>query len=144
VARQIVRRLRAEAPTGVRIGWRVLAQARGISTDPERWLIAATVLACRRGFGRSPLVRRSGGTIPALGMLAEAFGLAPLLLGLGTPEGGAHGPDERMDLAGWSAAVNTCAALWPALAAGCPTARIIPHTAEMPAADLVNQRATIR
>ena len=68
------------------------------------------------GFGRPPAYLRSGGTIPAVGVLADAFGTTPVLLGLGTPAGGAHGPDERMDLSGWSRSVDTCVALLAAVA----------------------------
>jgi hypothetical protein len=49
-------------------------------------------------------------------MMARAFGIRPLLLGFGTPGGNAHGPDEAMDLPGWTAAVDTSAALFSALA----------------------------
>ena len=68
------------------------------------------------GFGRPPAYVRSGGTIPAAGMIARAFGIRPLLLGFGTPGGRARGPDEAMDLPGWAAAVDTSAALFAALA----------------------------
>lgn len=54
---------------------------------------------------------RSGGTVPAVGMLRRAFGIRPLLLGFGPPGGNAHGPDEAMDVAGWAAAVKVSAAL---------------------------------
>jgi hypothetical protein len=49
-------------------------------------------------------------------VLAEAFGTTPALLGLRTPAGGAHGPDERMDLSAWSRSVDPCVALLASLA----------------------------
>ncbi len=62
--------------------------------------------ACRAVYGRPLSLVRSGGTLPAARLLADSFGLAPLLLGLGTPGGGAHGPDECLDVAGWAQAVR--------------------------------------
>jgi hypothetical protein len=83
---------------------------------PSRGLRRAVEEASLIGFGRRPAYLRSGGTIPAVGMLADTFGTTPLLLGLGTPAGGAHGPDERMDLSGWSRSVDTCVALLAGIA----------------------------
>jgi succinyl-diaminopimelate desuccinylase len=62
--------------------------------------------ACRAATGSPVRLVRSGGSLPAATLLADAFGTTPLLLGLGTPGGGAHGPDEHLDVAGWSAAVD--------------------------------------
>jgi succinyl-diaminopimelate desuccinylase len=83
---------------------------------PDRGLRRAVEEASLIGFGRRPAYLRSGGTIPAVGLLADAFDTTPLLLGLGTPAGGSHGPDERMDLRGWSRSVDTCVALLAGIA----------------------------
>jgi succinyl-diaminopimelate desuccinylase len=106
------------APRGTTVRLRVVATAPGLVTTPDAATRWAAEEACAAGFGRPPVYVRSGGTIPAAGMMARAFGVRPLLLGFGTPGGRAHGPDEAMDLHGWAAAVDTSAALFAALARG--------------------------
>jgi succinyl-diaminopimelate desuccinylase len=120
VMHDIRRRLRPHHLPGVRVATELISTHPGRELVPDEGLRRAVEEASLIGFGRRPAYLRSGGTIPAVGMLAEAFGTTPLLLGLGTPAGGAHGPDERMDLTGWSRSVDTCVALLAAIA-GQPT-----------------------
>jgi acetylornithine deacetylase/succinyl-diaminopimelate desuccinylase-like protein len=102
---QLARVARAAAPTGVVVHVAANAISEGYAAIPRRKALVAVDNACRAVYGRPLSLVRSGGTLPAAGLLAHAFGLAPVLLGLGTPGGGAHGPDERLDLAGWARGV---------------------------------------
>jgi acetylornithine deacetylase/succinyl-diaminopimelate desuccinylase-like protein len=112
-ARQLLDTL---APHGTTVRLRAVSGTPGLETIPNEPTRRAAEEACAEGFGRPPVYARSGGTVPAVGMMARAFGICPLLLGFGTPGGNAHGPDEAMDLHGWAAAVDTSAALLAALA----------------------------
>jgi succinyl-diaminopimelate desuccinylase len=112
-ARQLLDEL-APRGTSVRLG--VVASTQGVETTPDAATKRAAEEACIEGFGRPPVYVRSGGTVPAVGLMARVFGIRPLLLGLGTPGGNAHGPNEAMDLPGWVAGVDTSAALFSALA----------------------------
>jgi acetylornithine deacetylase/succinyl-diaminopimelate desuccinylase-like protein len=116
VINDLRRQLRQRGQPGVRVAAEAISAHRGRELVPDRSLRHAVEDASMIGFGRPPVYLRSGGTIPAVGMLADAFGTTPLLLGLGTPAGGAHGPDERMDLSGWSRSVDTCVALLAGIA----------------------------
>jgi len=104
------------APRGATVRLRLAAATPGLETTPDPATRRAAAEACVAGFGRPPTYLRSGGTIPAAGMMSRAFGIRPLLLGFGTPGGRAHGPDEAMDLPGWAAAIDTSVALLAALA----------------------------
>jgi succinyl-diaminopimelate desuccinylase len=104
------------APRGTTVRLRVVSGTPGVETAPDAPSRRAVEEACTVGFGRPPAYVRSGGTVPAVSMMARAFGIHPLLLGFGTPGGNAHGPDEAMDLPGWAAGVDTSAALLYALA----------------------------
>ncbi|GAA1654349.1 dipeptidase [Kribbella alba] len=116
------------APRGTTVRLHVIAATPGLETMPDALTRRAAEEACAVGFGRPPAYVRSGGTIPAVGMMARTFGIRPLLLGFGTPGGNAHGPDEAMDLAGWAAGVDTSAALLSALA---PSIRAGPVSARL-------------
>jgi len=98
-------------PVGVRTTLSVVGLATGVLTVPPPGVMSAAVAAAHAAFGRPPAIVRSGGTIPAVGVLIEAFDRSPLLLGLGSPGSGAHGPDEFMDLLGWFRSIETCIAL---------------------------------
>ena len=50
-------------------------------------------------------------------MLRRLFGSAPVLLGLGPEDDGAHGPDEYLDLREWPAQVDAHVVLLDRLAA---------------------------
>ncbi len=58
----------------------------------------AAVLAYRDGFGRTPVITRSGGTIPAVAQLREAFGAPVVLMGFTPPDARIHAADEHLHL----------------------------------------------
>jgi acetylornithine deacetylase/succinyl-diaminopimelate desuccinylase-like protein len=111
VLADVQHRLVRAAPPGVRVTLEGVSAHRGHEFVPGPRLRREIEAASHTGFGQPPAYLRSGGTIPAVGALAETFRTTPVLLGLGTPKGGAHGPDERMDLRGWARSVDTCIAL---------------------------------
>ena len=96
----------AAAPAGVDVQLTANAISPGYAALPRSEALIAVNDACRAVYGKPPALVRSGGTLPAARLLARAFGQSPVLLGLGTPGGGAHGPDERLDVAGWMQAVR--------------------------------------
>jgi acetylornithine deacetylase/succinyl-diaminopimelate desuccinylase-like protein len=80
----------------------------GAVLDVERWAAAPGALvdsnaaalnlardAFERTLGASPLLVRSGGTLPILGALA-ARGIPTVLTGFDLPEGNIHAPNERL------------------------------------------------
>jgi succinyl-diaminopimelate desuccinylase len=88
----------------------------GLEALPSASLRHVVDRACRAGYGTPAVYLRSGGTIPAVGVLAALFATSPLLLGLGSPGGRAHGPDEFLDIEGWRRGVHTSIALLNGLA----------------------------
>jgi acetylornithine deacetylase/succinyl-diaminopimelate desuccinylase-like protein len=92
-------------PPGVRLRLDIGPARPGLASCSPPAALGAATRACRAVFGAPPRLVRSGGSLPAAAMLARQF-TPPLLLGLGTPGGGAHGPDEHLDIAGWSRAVS--------------------------------------
>lgn len=97
--------------SGLRIEVVTRAARRGLSTRPPVPVLDAVDAACRAGFG-SPAARvRSGGSIPAVGVLEDVLRVPPVLLGLGPPDDRAHGPDEYLDLAAWRRSIDACTTL---------------------------------
>lgn len=79
----------------------------------------ATIAAGRAieaGFGKKPVFVRSGGSIPIVAVFRELLGTPVVLMGFAPPDDYAHAPNERLDLAGFSAGIRSAAHLWPELA----------------------------
>jgi len=94
------------------------------SFDERTFRIAPTLLARGRpasaaaarafapGCGARPLRSLCGGGIPIVGHLVDALGAPAVLMGFGLPDGGAHGPDERLSLDCFRKGVRTVAAFF--------------------------------
>ncbi|MGW6199990.1 M20/M25/M40 family metallo-hydrolase [Kribbella sp. NPDC055110] len=111
VVRRARRLLMRCAPRGARVQLHFSSGTPALDLMPDRLVRQAVDEACVAVHGRPPAYVRSGGTIPAVGVLSRALRIRPLLLGFGPPGGNAHGPDEALDLAGWAAAVRMSATL---------------------------------
>jgi acetylornithine deacetylase/succinyl-diaminopimelate desuccinylase-like protein len=79
-------------------------------------VMEAISAACLRGFGTEPAVLRSGGTIPAAGMLHRMLRIPVVLLGLALPDDRAHAPNERFHLPTLWQGIDT--SIWFLLEAG--------------------------
>jgi succinyl-diaminopimelate desuccinylase len=73
---------------------------------PDPRVLAPLDAACAAEFGAPVRLVRSGGSLPAARLLEVTFARSPILLGLAPPGSRAHGPDEYLDVPGWSASVR--------------------------------------
>ena len=83
--------------------------------DTSHPAVHAAIYAYTRGFNASPVLLRSGGTIPVAGALA-ALGVPTVLLGFALPDDGMHAPNEKFELGVFRGAIATCIHLLAALA----------------------------
>ena len=65
-----------------------------------------------RGFGKTPVFNREGGSIPVVATFQEELGLPCVLFGVGLPDENAHAPDEKIDLGNFHNGVIASAALY--------------------------------
>ena len=87
--------LRDVAPPGVTVEIIDHHGAKPVLVPREGAAVRAAVRAYEVGFGREPVFIREGGSIPVVNTFQEILGAPSLLLGLGLPDDGAHGPNER-------------------------------------------------
>lgn len=105
-------------PAGVRVQITELNGAEPVLVDRKLPQVQAAVRAIETGFGKPPVFIREGGSIPVVNMLKRLLGMeAILLLGWGTPEDGAHSPNERFSLEDFHRGTRASAALLYELAA---------------------------
>jgi acetylornithine deacetylase/succinyl-diaminopimelate desuccinylase-like protein len=103
---RLARTARQMAPAGVSVSVTARATTEGQAAVPRAGALTAIDRACRAVYGQPAALVRSGGSLPAARLLGQAFGQPPVLLGLGDPGGGAHGPDEHLNVAGWGQVVH--------------------------------------
>jgi acetylornithine deacetylase/succinyl-diaminopimelate desuccinylase-like protein len=74
--------------------------------------VQAAGRAIERGFGKTPVFNREGGSIPVVATFQEELGLPCVLFGVGLPDENAHAPDEKIDLGNFHNGVIASAALY--------------------------------
>lgn len=99
-------------PPGVKVEVTEFHGAKPVLLDRNLPAMKAAVRAVEEGFGKTPVFIREGGSIPVVNMLKEILGIeAILLLGWGSPEDGAHSPNEKFSLESFHAGTKAAAAL---------------------------------
>ncbi len=85
--------------------------AKPVLVDRSMPAFAAAENAIEVGFGKRPVFIREGGSIPVVNTFKEALGIDSILIGLGLPDDGAHGPNEKFSLKDFRRGMVTMAAL---------------------------------
>jgi acetylornithine deacetylase/succinyl-diaminopimelate desuccinylase-like protein len=86
------------APAGVRVEVVSHHGARPVLVDRRLPAMAAAEDAIECAYGRRPVFIREGGSIPVVNTFKQELGADSLLIGLGLPDDGAHGPNEKFAL----------------------------------------------
>lgn len=81
-------------------------------TSFDNQYVQAAGRAIERGFGKTPVFNREGGSIPVVATFQEELGLPCVLFGVGLPDENAHAPDEKIDLGNFHNGVVASAALY--------------------------------
>jgi acetylornithine deacetylase/succinyl-diaminopimelate desuccinylase-like protein len=118
VAASLERILREAAPAGTEVEIEIDA-SEPVGFDPADPVIGLAREAIGRVAGRSPLLVRTGGSIPILAALA-ARGIPTVLTGFALDADGIHGPDESYRLVGLELGERAARELYSALAALTP------------------------
>jgi len=108
------------APPGVTIQISEMHGSDPVLVERDQPAVQAAARAIEFGFGKSPVYIREGGSIPIVGLFKEMLGCKSiLLLGWGSPDDGAHSPNERFSLEDFHRGILSAAALCYALEESC-------------------------
>jgi acetylornithine deacetylase/succinyl-diaminopimelate desuccinylase-like protein len=111
--------LEARAPWGLRVQVTPGAAGEGYRGDPDQPAMKAARRALAAAFGVEPLLVGLGGSNPLVEPLTRTFGDIPALLtGVEDPDTRAHGIDESLHLEDWERACLAEAYLFAELAEG--------------------------
>jgi acetylornithine deacetylase/succinyl-diaminopimelate desuccinylase-like protein len=103
----------ALTPPGVEVQVRELHGAEPVLISRDQPSVRAAERAIEIGFGRAPVFIREGGSIPIVNLLTEVLGSdSILMMGWGSPDDGAHSPNERFLLDDFHRGIRSAAALF--------------------------------
>jgi len=74
--------------------------------------VQAAGRAIERGFGKSPVFNREGGSIPVVSTFQQELGVPSVLFGIGLPDENAHAPNEKLDLGNFHSGIIAAAFLY--------------------------------
>jgi acetylornithine deacetylase/succinyl-diaminopimelate desuccinylase-like protein len=104
--------IRAQTPPGVQVRVTSIHGNDPVLIAREEPGVQAAVRAIEIGFGRRPVFIREGGSIPIVTLFKDLLGFRNiLLLGWGSPDDGAHSPNERFSLEDFHRGTRAAAAL---------------------------------
>ncbi|TVQ36362.1 MAG: dipeptidase [Spirochaetaceae bacterium] len=93
--------VRTYAPETVTYEVEVMALAPALITERDNPGTRAMARALETVWGKAPLFKREGGSVPVSTYLQRALGIPSVLTGFGLPDDNLHAPDEKLDLATW-------------------------------------------
>jgi acetylornithine deacetylase/succinyl-diaminopimelate desuccinylase-like protein len=101
VTAQLERFLQEHLPDTVTWELEPLAGAPPVLSPRDSRGITALSSAYQAVWGKRPLFRREGGTVPVGAYLQELLGVDSVQTGFALPDDNAHSPNEKLDLATW-------------------------------------------
>ncbi len=101
VHRQLVQYLEEHAPSTIRWEITPMASCHPAITDPNSPGAQALARALESAWGRRPVLKREGGTIPVVAQMQQILGVDSVLTGFGLPDDNVHSPNERLHLPTW-------------------------------------------
>jgi acetylornithine deacetylase/succinyl-diaminopimelate desuccinylase-like protein len=85
-------------------------------TDFDNPYVQAAGRAIEKGFGKTPVFNREGGSIPVVATFQEILGIPSVLFGVGLPDENAHAPNEKLDLGNFHGGIIASAYLYDEVA----------------------------
>jgi acetylornithine deacetylase/succinyl-diaminopimelate desuccinylase-like protein len=106
VYRQLTAYLEQKAPPTVT--WELIQMAGGKASlvDRETAGVKAMAHALRTVWGKRPLYKREGGSIPVVGDMQELLGIRSIVCGFGLMDDNAHGPNEKQHIPTWERGIQ--------------------------------------
>lgn len=107
VHQQLLQHLETHAPKTVR--WEVTPLAGGPAslTDLKMPAVVAMEKALEAVWGKRPLYKREGGSVPVVAQMQDLLGINSLISGFGLPDDNVHAPNEKLHLPTWYRGIDT-------------------------------------
>lgn len=98
VHQQLLQYLEMHVPPTVR--WELIKMTGGPASITDRHIpgVIAMSQALEATWGKRPLYRREGGSVPVVGQMQKILGIESVLTGFGLPDDNLHAPNEKIHL----------------------------------------------
>jgi len=98
VRQQLLSYLQEKAPSTVR--WELVQHAGGIASITNREIpgVIALSQALEATWGKRPVFKREGGSVPVVSQMQKILGIESVLTGFGLPDDNVHAPNEKIHL----------------------------------------------
>jgi len=98
VHQQLLSYLKKNAPPTIR--WEVTKMAGGPASITDREIPGVTAIsqALESTWGKRPVFRREGGSVPVVAQMNKVLGIESVLIGFGLPDDNLHAPNEKIHL----------------------------------------------
>jgi acetylornithine deacetylase/succinyl-diaminopimelate desuccinylase-like protein len=107
VHRQMLQYLEAHAPATVRYEVKDVNSGLPSITNREMPAVSALDQAMESVFGKRPVYRREGGSIPVTAQISDILGIDSVLTGFGLPDDNLHAPNEKIHLPTFYQGIDT-------------------------------------
>lgn len=101
--------LEAKAPKSVRYELEFLGGGPACATDPFSPYARSLARALETVWGKPPVYKREGGSIPVVADMQKILGVDSILTGFGLPDDCIHSPNERLHLPTWYKGIEALA-----------------------------------
>lgn len=107
VYEQLCLYLKRNCPKTVKWEVEELTHGKGAIMDRNTPAMKAASDALKTVFGKEPIFKREGGSVPIVAMLQEKLGVDSVMLGFALPSDGIHGPNEKQYLPNFFRGIET-------------------------------------
>jgi acetylornithine deacetylase/succinyl-diaminopimelate desuccinylase-like protein len=107
VHQQMLQYLEAHAPGTIRYEIKDINSGLPSVTNRNMPAVSALSQAMESVFGKKPLYRREGGSIPVTAQILEILGIDSVLTGFGLPDDNLHAPNEKIHLPTFYRGIDT-------------------------------------
>jgi acetylornithine deacetylase/succinyl-diaminopimelate desuccinylase-like protein len=107
VHRQLIAYLEQNAPKTVTWELQVMAGGSACKTDLTQPGVRALASGLESVWGKPPLYKREGGSIPVVLEMQKILGIDSVLTGFGLPDDNIHSPNEKLHLPTWVRGIDT-------------------------------------
>jgi acetylornithine deacetylase/succinyl-diaminopimelate desuccinylase-like protein len=98
VEKQLRAYLKAHAPKTVTWTLKAFGKGAAILTPRDSAAAQAAANALQTVFGKKPIFRREGGSVPVVSQIKEILGVDSVLMGFGLPDDNLHAPNEKQHM----------------------------------------------
>jgi acetylornithine deacetylase/succinyl-diaminopimelate desuccinylase-like protein len=116
VEKQLKNYMKKHAPKTIKWQVKKLTSGPAVLVDRDTVGVRAAVQALQDTFGKVPVFKYEGGSVPVVSMVQEKLHVDSVLLGFGLPDDNLHAPNEKLHLPNYYRGIETYIRFFDAVA----------------------------